>query len=464
MLEQISEEEKNIISQLLAQAEIHKMLCAILRKVKSPEYFSKELAPIFKAFIDTDNENPKATPTDVYERLSKKDQATAFKLITETVGSKNSISNGYDCGVVATRYLKRLQRTEIDKYLADIESRDPIECGRVLADALNEIDTRVRPVEVHKIGDYMDQAVKNLVFKIRHPNAITGVATGFKAIDRITRGFQPGNLIIIAARPAMGKTAFALSMALNIARGDSDKGTTGIPAGFISIEMTAEQLAERIAVLTTAKNEHLSAYDARFTDTYADKVEGNKYLADDLNLFINDKIHDLQDIRSAARSFADRGAKIIFIDYLQLIENKSLNSNATRENVVSSVSRALKALAKELDIPIVALAQVNRQTETRTDTTPKLADLRESGAIEQDADFVAFLHRPEYYDKTDLSLIGEAQFVIAKNRHGATETVDLSFIKEYALFTEKESPLAAPSQAPVQLERELPETTGELPF
>ena len=275
----------------------------------------------------------------------------------------------------------------------------------------------------------MEKAAKNT-------GNISGIPSGFHALDKITSGWQTPDLIIIAARPAMGKTAFVLSMAKNIA---VDRG---IPTAIFSLEMSNVQLVNRLIMNVCElegdkiKTGKMSKEDKLRLNTKINIMKGKPLYMDDTPSL------SIYELRSKARKLVnEHGVKLIIIDYLQLM-NAQGSSFGSREQEVSIISRGLKGLAKELDIPIIALSQLNRGVEARTGIegkTPQLSDLRESGAIEQDADMVCFIHRPEYYrifndEKSGKDLRGLAQIIVAKHRNGATDSIWLRFRGKYAKF------------------------------
>ena len=266
--------------------------------------------------------------------------------------------------------------------------------------------------------------------------ALSGVSTGFEKLDKLTSGWQPSDLVIIAARPGMGKTALALSMARNISVKQN------IPVAFFSLEMSSVQLITRLI--------------SSETGLVSDKLRTGK-LAEHEWQQLNIKVSDLEsaplyiddspsltifELRAKARRLASsHGIKLIIIDYLQLMNIGSSNKAGNREQEISTISRNLKALAKELDIPVIALSQLSRAVETRGGTKrPILSDLRESGAIEQDADIVSFLYRPEYYginewdDEMKTPSEGQGEFIVAKHRNGALDSIKLKFIANLGKF------------------------------
>lgn len=258
---------------------------------------------------------------------------------------------------------------------------------------------------------------------------LTGIATGYGQLDKITAGLQNSDLIILAARPAMGKTSFALNLARNVAVDE------GIPVAVFSLEMSKEQLSMRLLTSESRvpndrlKGGYLSGEDwSRITDAASVIGEAPIYIDDDSNL-------TSMDIRAKTRRLKmDKGLGLIVIDYLQLM--KSPNSMGERRDLeIAEISRSLKGLAKELDVPIIALSQLNRMLEQRAEKRPLMSDLRESGSLEQDADIVAFIYRDEVYNKEENNpLKGKAELIISKNRHGATGTVHMSFIGQFTRF------------------------------
>ena len=288
------------------------------------------------------------------------------------------------------------------------------------------------PELVHKVLNQIDNARK-------HDGSFSGVPSGFIDLDKLTGGWQRSDLIIIAGRPGMGKTAFVLSMARNMAV-DSQK-----PVAVFSLEMTADQLVSRLI----ASESELSASALRrgqlqnfeweqLTSRIAPLIKAPIYIDDTpaLSLF---------ELRAKCRRLkAQYDIEMVVVDYIQLmtVGGDRKGGGVNREQEISAISRSLKSLAKELNIPVIALSQLNRSVETRSSTQgskkPQLSDLRESGAIEQDADLVLFIYRPEYYkiteDEQGNSTEGKAQIIVAKHRNGATDEFWLQFISKFARF------------------------------
>jgi replicative DNA helicase len=259
--------------------------------------------------------------------------------------------------------------------------------------------------------------------------AITGVPTGFADLDEMTTGFHPGDLVVVAARPSMGKTSFVLNIAQHV-------GThTAMTVGFFSLEMSKEQLFMRMLTSEARIDAHRFRSGFLNEKDYGNLSHALGTLAE-ARVFIDDtaSIGVLEMRAKCRRLKAEHGLDMIIIDYLQLMQGRGRFES--RQQEVSAISRSLKGLAKELSCPIIALSQLSRAPEGRTDHRPQLSDLRESGAIEQDADLVCFIYRPEVYDKEEANPEnqGIAEIIIGKQRNGPIGTVKLSFLNQYTRF------------------------------
>lgn len=270
---------------------------------------------------------------------------------------------------------------------------------------------------------------------------VTGLATGFKDLDAMTSGLNAGELIIIAARPSMGKTAFSLNLASHMAL--RQKKTVA----YFSVEMSKESLMIRI-IAAEAKISLTEVRTGRIQDTSWQQLMSACGTIADANLYI-DETSGISpfEIRARCRRLkATTGLDCIMIDYLQLMDLKQ--KVESRERAVSEISKSLKAIAKEMQIPVIALAQLNRGVEGRSDRRPMLSDLRESGSIEQDADVIMMLYRDDYYDKDDADKQGSAEIIIAKQRNGPTGTVKLRFDAKYNRFKDADSSFVSPLPPP----------------
>ncbi len=311
--------------------------------------------------------------------------------------------------------------------------------GRAVAQILDEAEQKI-----FKIGEEgsrmkegfqsMDTLVVDLLDRVQemadNPNDVTGVPTGFVDLDRMTAGLQAGDLVVLAARPSMGKTAFAINIAEHVALNE------GLPVAVFSMEMGASQLAVRIVGSIGRINQgHLRT--GKLTDDEWGRLSEVLDLLHGVSLFIDETAAlNSAELRARARRMARQFGGtlgLIVIDYLQLMSGSSKSDGENRATEISEISRGLKALAKELHCPVIALSQLNRSVETRTDKRPMMSDLRESGAIEQDADVIMFIYRDEYYNK-DSKEPGVAEIIIGKQRNGPTGTVKLAFLNMLTRF------------------------------
>jgi len=329
---------------------------------------------------------------------------------------------------------------------AEIQSRAYGEFGdyeQFLDDAermIFQVAQKNRRENARHVSEIIQQVLDGIDARAREGKEITGVPTGFTKLDKITAGFQPDNLIIVAARPGVGKTSWALNVASHAAI------THKMPVFIFSLEMSKEELIERLLsseakIDSNLMRRGLIEYSQWKHNIYpaGDRIRGAPILIDDSPAV------NILEIRAKARRF--RGDPhffpqhkegppplgIIVIDYLQLATGLGGRKDESREREIAEISRGLKALSKELHLPIIAVSQLNRSVEKRDDKTPQLSDLRESGAIEQDADIILFIHRDEMYN-ADPSGRGKALLKIGKNRAGPTGEVDMTFIKEYTRF------------------------------
>lgn len=276
------------------------------------------------------------------------------------------------------------------------------------------------------IGEMMTPLQKKIENLIAHKSDITGVPTGFTDLDKITAGLQPSDLIVVAGRPSMGKT----SLGLNIARNAASRG---IGSAVFSLEMSREQLGLRLlcADARVRSSSVRAGFVKEFEVSSISRAAKNLY---DAPIYIDDSpAISVLELRAKARRIVreKKNIGLIVVDYLQLMRGNSRASN--REQEVADISRSLKALAKEMNVPVMALSQLNRKVEDRADRRPQMSDLRESGAIEMDADVIMFIYRDEVYNK-DESKKGLAEVIVAKQRNGPTDTVNLTFIGEYTRF------------------------------
>lgn len=376
------------------------------------------------------------TVTEQLRRDGTLEAAGGAARITElTARLYSSAHIEYHAKIISQKYLaRRLIKfaSEIEEQAFD-ESNDVDDLLQGAEGALFEISQTQLKREVTQIDPVLNLAIEQIQTASQTETGLSGLQTGYTDLDKMTSGWQNSDLIIIAARPAMGKTAFVLSMAKNMAIDYS------IPVAIFTLEMANVQLVKRLISNVAdlegekIKSGQLTAEEwARLNDRLRGTYNAPLYLDETPGLSITE-------LRTKARRLVrEKGVKLIMIDYLQLMNATGMKLGS-REQEVSTISRSLKALAKELNIPIIALSQLNRSTESREDKRPVLSDLRESGAIEQDADIVCFIHRPEYYTKATEDANGQdirglAELIVAKHRSGAVGDVKMRFVARYARF------------------------------
>ena len=439
---QALEVERAVLGALMNDRDAYAVVCEIL----SPESFYEQRNQlIYSAIRDLSiAEKPVdvLTVTDELERQGSLDKVGGAIYIADLSNKVASSANiEYHARIIAHKFLAR----QLISFASDIETKafdGSMDIDDLMQDAegsLFELSRRNMKKDYTQIDPVISNAVEVIQKAAANKDGLTGVPTGYHKLDNITSGWQASDLVIIAGRPAMGKTSFALSMAKNIA------ADYKVPMAFFSLEMSNVQLVNRLisncCEIQGSKilNGQLKPDEWERLDKRLNNLIGSPLYVDDtpgLSVF---------ELRSKARRLVrDHGVKIIMIDYLQLMNANGMRFSSRQEEV-STISRSLKQIAKELDIPILALSQLNRGVESREGLEgkrPQLSDLRESGAIEQDADMVLFVHRPEYYhiyqDENGRDLHGMAQIIIAKHRKGATGDVLLNFRGEFTRFENPE--------------------------
>lgn len=291
-------------------------------------------------------------------------------------------------------------------------------------------ENKVRP-SFFNIKDIVKDSFKTIELLYDRKEMVTGVPTGFKELDKMTSGFQPSELIIIAGRPSMGKTAFCLNVALNSVSADRENCS---PVAIFSLEMSKEQLVTRM-LCSEARVDASRLRGGFLAESDWPKLTRAAGFLSEAPIYIDDTpaISVLEMRAKARRLMAEKGLGMVIVDYLQLMRGR--DGAQSREQEISDISRSLKALAKELAVPVVALSQLSRAVEQRSgDKKPMLSDLRESGSIEQDADVVLFVFREEFYKKDDEDLKGLAEIIIGKQRNGPVGEVKLSWLSQYTRF------------------------------
>ena len=411
--------------------------------ILKPEYFYKmEHQKIFDAIIVLFNESKPVDILTVIEQLKKmgalENIGGAFYITGLTNSVASSANTEYHARIIVEKFIQR-SLIQISSNIIKDSFDETIDVFDLLSKAEQDLFS-VTEGSLRKSYDKMSVLITNAIQSIEElknkKDGLSGVPSGFSKLDRVTSGWQKSDLIIIAGRPGMGKTALALTMARNIAINHKT------PIGIFSLEMSSDQLVNRLISSESEipsgklRKGNLEEYEfVQLHEKIRDLAEAPIYIDDTPGLSVFE-------LRAKARRLVkNHGVQIIIVDYLQLMTAGG-NKSGNREQEISTISRSLKGIAKELKIPVIALSQVNRGVESRTSTSkrPILADLRESGAIEQDADIVNFIYRPEYYkiyewENSDDSR-GQAEIIIAKHRNGSLENIRLKFISNLAKFSD----------------------------
>ncbi len=305
---------------------------------------------------------------------------------------------------------------DVDDILADAES------------SIFEISQQKLKKSFHPIRGVLTSSIKKIESLFERKEMVTGIPSGFDDLDKLTAGFQPSDLIIIAGRPSMGKTAFALNIVQHAAI------TGGVPVAFFSLEMSREQLALRM-LCSEARIDAQRVRTGFLSEEDWPRITAAAGMLAEAKIFIDDTpALPILEMRAKARRLqAEQGLGLVVVDYLQLMRGR--HNVERREQEISEISRSLKAMAKELNVPVIALSQLNRKVEDRPNKRPQMSDLRESGAIEQDADVIMFIYRDEVYNKAeDNPNKGKAEIIVGKQRNGPTGVVHLAFISKLSSF------------------------------
>ncbi len=443
VMPQAPEVEKAVLGALMIDKDAYLEVCDLLR----PEsFYEPRNQMVYEAIMKLSIEESPVdvlTVTDKLGKMGKLEDVGGPGYIAELSSRVASSANiEYHANVVAEKYLSR----QMIHYVGEVGKKtfdETYPIKDVVNDAqakLFELSQKNMKKDYSVLAPILERAVKSVQDAHSNTGGVTGIPTGFYKLDDITCGWQKSDLVIIAGRPAMGKTAFALSLAKNIAADQK------IPMAFFSLEMSSEQLANRLMAnaFEIDGKKLMSGQLDREDWNRLDKGMNNLV---DAPLYIDDTEGlSVMELRTKARRLVnEHHVQLIMVDYLQLMTASGMRYNSRQEEV-SLISRSLKGLAKELDIPVLALSQLNRGVEGRDGAEgkrPMLSDLRESGAIEQDADMVVFLHRPEYYgimmsDDGTKDYRGMAEVIIAKHRKGAVGIKLLKFRGEYTRFENPE--------------------------
>ena len=425
------EAEQSVIGSMLMDREAVLVASEILA---GEDFYQRQYGVVFDAMVDLFSRDEPVDLVTLQNELRARDvpeEVSSMEFVREILERVPTSANvKYYANIVAEKStLRKLIRLNDEINNLCYAGTEPLE------NVLDQTEKKVFDlVQRRNAGDFVPikQVVLNAIEKIeiasRTKGNVTGIATGFKDLDYQTSGFQPSDLILIAARPSMGKTAFVLNIAQYMAF------RSGETVAIFSLEMSKEQLVNRMLAMESNVDAQ-KLRNGNLTDSDWDAVVEGIGVIGNSKMIIDDTPGiSITELRSKCRKMKlEYGLSMVIIDYLQLMTGSGGKSSESRQQEISEISRSLKALAREINAPVIALSQLSRACETRTDHRPMLSDLRESGAIEQDADVVMFLYRDDYYNK-DTDTPNIAEVIIAKQRNGPIGTVNLLWQPEFTKF------------------------------
>jgi len=429
------EAEQSIIGSMIMDREA---IGIALEHIDQYDFYHPDLKIVFNSIIELHNRNNPVDLVTLQDQLKKDDSLDRIggveylSKLAMSVPTSAHIKN-YASIVKEKSVLRRLIKTGQDIITDSYESKDDLEVILNTAEEkiFNIMQNR-KTEEFSAISELINPTLNLIVSAHDNGDAVTGISSGFVDLDTKTAGLQKADLILVAARPSMGKTA----LALNIAQHAAVKGKYSV--AIFSLEMSKEQLVNRMLCSESMVDAQKVRTGSLEDDEWSNLLSGAAIL-NDSRIFIDDTPGiTVSEIKAKCRKLKlEKGLDMIMIDYIQLMSGSG--NGESRQQEVSEISRSLKGLAREMEAPVVALSQLSRACEARADHRPMLSDLRESGAIEQDADVVMFLYRDEYYDK-DSEAKGMAELIIAKQRNGPTGTVELAWFGKYTKFMNSTRP------------------------
>lgn len=428
------EAEQSVIGAMILDGEAITVASEI---IAGDDFYGKQYGVLFDTMVELNDEGKPVDLVTLQDRLKEKDippEVSSLEFIRDLIDAVPTSANiKFYAGIVAEKStLRRLIRLNEEIANTCYAGKENLEV--ILEDTEKKV---FELVQKRNTGDFVPirQIVMNAMDKIekasRNKGNVTGIATGFIDLDYRTAGMQPSDLVLIAARPSMGKTAFVLNLAQHVAF------KLNHTVAIFSLEMSKEQLVNRLFSLESrVDSQHLRT--GNLSDAEWEKLIESAGVIGKSNLIIDDTPGiSISELRSKCRKYKlEHNLQMIIIDYLQLMSGSGRGSDS-RQQEISDISRSLKALARELNVPVLALSQLSRAVEQRPDHRPMLSDLRESGAIEQDADVVMFIYRDDYYNK-DTEKKGIAEIIIAKQRNGPIGTIELVWLPDYTKFANME--------------------------
>lgn len=409
-------------------------------KLTDSDFYNSRYKTLFAAIVDLYHEDKPADLVTLVEKLREKnasEDVCSVEFLSNIISSVPTSANiRYYTDIVQQKSLLR-DLIHLTEDIANRGYQDGVDIETLMEDTERNIfqlvQGRAASEDFTPIKEVALEALESIQAASANKGNITGLSTGFRDLDYRTAGLQNSDLILIAARPAMGKTAFALNIAEHVAMFNH------IPTAIFSLEMPKIQLAKRfLSMNSKVDSQHIRTGNLE-DDEFA-KITESTIILGESNLFIDDTMGiSINELRSKCRKLKmEHDLGLIIIDYLQLMSGSINNRNISRQQEVSDISRSLKALAREMNCPVIALSQLSREVEKREDKRPILSDLRESGAIEQDADVVMFLYRDEYYHPDTSTSKGVTEVIIGKQRNGSTCTVKLKWLGQFTKFANLE--------------------------
>ena len=429
------EAEQSVIGSMLMDREA---VIAASEIITGSDFYQQQYGIMFDAMVELFNEGKPVDLVTLQDRLKEKDvppEVSSLDFVRDIITIVPTSANvkSYAAIVSEKAVLRRLIKTTEEIANTCYAGKEPLE--NILADTEKSIFDLLQNKGGQEFVPIKQVAI-NVLEKIedayKNQGTVTGIPSGFIDLDYKLSGFQPSDFILIAARPSMGKTAFVLNVV------DYVSVRKNLPCMVFSLEMSKEQLVNRLFSLESYVDAQLLRTGNLKDSDWEKLIEGAGTIGRS-NLIIDDTPGiSISEMRSKCRKYKmEHNLELIIIDYLQLMSGSVGGRNESRQQEISDISRSLKALARELSVPVIALSQLSRAVEQRPDHRPMLSDLRESGAIEQDADVVMFIYRDDYYNK-DTEHVNEAEIIIAKQRNGPIGTVTLTWLPQYTKFANSE--------------------------
>ena len=431
------EAEQSVIGSMFIDAEA---IAAATEQISGDDFYNRQYGIVFDTIVELNNEGKPIDFVTLQDRLRAKEdvppEVSGLDFLTNLIAAVPTSANiKYYAGIVAEKAtLRRLIRTNEEIANTCYSGKESLDTILESTESkINEVVQKKNVKEFVPIRKVVMNAMDKIEKASKLHGTVTGIATGFIDLDYRTAGMQPSDLVLIAARPSMGKTAFVLNIAQHVAFKQN------LPVAIFSLEMSKEQLINRMFSLESSVDAQ-KLRTGQLNDQEWERLIESAGVIGKSKLMIDDTPGiSIAELRSKCRRMKqENGLSMIIIDYLQLMSGSGGRSSDSRQQEISDISRSLKAVARELSVPVLALSQLSRAVEQRPDHRPMLSDLRESGAIEQDADVVMFIYRDDYYNH-DSPDKGISEIIIAKQRNGPIGTVQLAWLPEYTKFANLEN-------------------------